>query len=94
MSYKASIRHNATGEVREYVCNWDWFKNDPESGDYFWWTEGNSSCDCNRFLYFERAIGNDPDLDDATCSDGKYSVLYVELPDGRRIQIDRVADQV
>jgi hypothetical protein len=27
-------------------------------------------------------------MDDSKCSNGRYSVLYVELPDGTKIEID------
>lgn len=43
-------------------------------GPIFMWSEGNYSCDCNRHLFFERAYGNEPDLDEHGCSDGAYVV--------------------
>lgn len=42
-------------------------------GAEFWWEEGNGSCDCNRWLYFQRAHGIEPD-DDVPCSEGRFTV--------------------
>ena len=52
----------------------------------FLWSEGNYSCNCNRFLFFERAQGKteeeikaiDPDKDDMTGSCGLYENYRVE----------------
>jgi hypothetical protein len=43
---------------------------------------GNYGCDCNRYLFFERAAGGKPPLGEFECSDGQYDVVRVELPDG------------
>ena len=86
--YKAAIRKNDTGEIRIAEIEWDWYKNG-EEGDLYWWTEGNFSCDCNRELQWLYAgKESDIDMDDSKCSKGRYSVLYVELPDGTKIEID------
>lgn len=37
------IRDNQTGKIKLSNC---------QLGGSFWWLEGNSSCDCNRALYF------------------------------------------
>jgi hypothetical protein len=60
------IRRNSDGVVRKYQDNYDW------GGDYIW-ADGNYSCDCNRYLFFQRAADDDED-DNTGCSDGKYSV--------------------
>ena len=80
--YKVAIRKNETGEIRLCEQNLEW----DEHSDS-WWTEGNMSCDCNRFLEFERAGGKNPEWDSAKCSKGKYSALYAELPDGTKIKL-------
>jgi len=89
MPYRVAIRKNETGEVRLRNYDYDWFKY--ESSDLFWWTEGNMSCDCNRYLEFERAAGVEPDSCYAPCGETAYSVLYVELPDGTKIDVDDAA---
>lgn len=48
---------------------------------YFMWTDGNYGCDCNRFLFFERALGHDPDFGDCPpCGEELYEaeVLWVK----------------
>lgn len=81
------IKNNSTGKQREYKVDWDWYKQG-EDGDHYWWTDGNFSCDCNRWLCFERAGGGKPDLDDAKCGDGGFTVSFAILPNGERIKID------
>lgn len=67
----ARIKNNITGEIRDY-CNdaiWDEEKNEPA----LWiWQEGNYACDCNRYLFFQRAKREKQV--ERGCSDGKYSV--------------------
>ena len=72
-----AITHIPTGETQIYE----------DDGDYNWewaWTEGNASCDCNRFLYFERAGGNSPSLEDCPpCGDDVlYSVEFITEEEG------------
>lgn len=71
------IIHNATGEVRTETRPEVW-----GDGSYYWWTEGNASCDCNRTLIWER-LGHeeDTDYDDLRCGDGTFTIRVV-LPDG------------
>jgi hypothetical protein len=84
MSYDILIRENATGEIRRYTVDADWER----ECDLYWLTEGNYSCDCNRFLAFERANGIEPDWAQAKCGEGDYSVLIAILPSGEIIRID------
>jgi len=84
MSYLVKIKKNETGEIRECKMEFDWFK---ENGDdYFWWTEGNFGCDCNRHNEFRRANGES--WQDIECSSHLYTVIEAILPDGTRIPID------
>jgi len=48
---------------------------------WFWWTEGNGSCDCNRSLYLNRQHG----LNLGTMEDGAFDVP--ELPCGNTIKL-------
>jgi hypothetical protein len=44
------------------------------------WTEGNYGCDCNRYLFAERSIGNDPDWDDhevRPCGHERYELVSI-----------------
>ena len=92
MSYTVAIRNNSTGEIRLMLEDLEW-----DESSRFWWTDGSFGCDCNRHLEFMRAGGpwpeDDPHWNDAEheCGDEAYSVLYVDLPSGERIQIDSTA---
>lgn len=39
----------------------------------YWWEDGNASCDCNRKLFFHRAVGEEV-LGSETCGHGGYRV--------------------
>jgi hypothetical protein len=80
MSYTVRIRNNATGEIR-HSRPYDF------EFSHFWWTEGNFSCDCNREQEFRRG-GNEDDLEETRCSDGRFSVLDATFEDGKVIDID------
>lgn len=69
----ARIRLNATGEVREKELPAILDGTDA-APDYFIWSEGNYSCDCNRSIFF-----GDTTLNHARCcnSENKYSVELV-----------------
>lgn len=74
MNLKLEIRRNADGVVATDV--WPtWEHND------FWWAEGNAHCDCNRWLFFVRARGED-DSAETTCSHGLYSVRCSDADTG------------
>ena len=77
MPYVAHITRVADGETRTRIFDDDW----DDEGSEFWWSQGNYSCDCNRYLEFERAGGHEPDIDDGACGEGAYRVKIV-LPDG------------
>jgi len=72
-----AITHIPTGETRIYEDD------ERDYYDYEWmWTEGNYGYDCNRFLFFERAGGNDPSLDECPpCGVELYSVEFLEYAD-------------
>lgn len=81
MPYKIAIRKNETNEVRLYTMNNDW-----DSRGIWWWTEGNGGCDCNRKIFFEN---HENDIINKThCSEGRFTLLYIELPDGTKIEED------
>lgn len=65
------IRRASDGEVRIHK---DEYGNNPR----YQWGDGNYSCDCNRYLFFERAGGrsgdDDPLDDDRGCSEADYVV--------------------
>ena len=68
------IRKNADGVVRKYVDPYPW----GEGSDYLW-SDGNYGCDCNRYLFFMRAAGEDEgELIADRCGDDGYSVRITD----------------
>jgi hypothetical protein len=90
MGYKVAIRYNATGEVRICQINLTWGAPNPGNpdGDLSWWTDGNMGCDCNRVSEFNRAGGEQIDEKPFQCTEGNFTALYADLPDGRRVIIE------
>lgn len=81
--YTVRLRENATGEIREVRQLGRW-----EDWCHFMWTDGNYGCDCNRFLLFARAGGEDPSWNAGQCGESAYTAIDALLPDGRRIALD------
>lgn len=83
-SYEIVLRRNSDGLTLTIPQEYP-FK---EESEVFWWTEGNFSCDCNRELEFDRALGENPELDDddAKCGDTRYTLLEIRKSGPRRIQ--------
>lgn len=71
MSYTIEITDTTTGERRAYSSDWDW---DGETDEYIW-AEGNFACDCNRSLFFARAVGTpEAVIDEAPCGLTRFTV--------------------
>ena len=68
--YTVYFTRTKDGKQSSHHYDYSW-----ESG--FWWSEGNMSCDCNRYLEFERGLGTDPDYEGAKCSEGKYKIRVI-----------------
>ena len=78
------IRNNMTGEVRKHDDEVWW------DGDYpsdYMWSEGNYSCDCNRYLFFQRAKGESED-NVPHCGENMYSVNIVNPKNGASLYCD------
>ena len=78
------ITNVETGEVAIYPMDCDYMNVRSDGAQEFMsfnWEEGNFACDCNRKLFFARALGKELDLDDEdlTCSEGKYRVKIFDL---------------
>lgn len=70
------IGRNSDGEVRiQYWPEYGW----DETGSDYIWADGNYACDCNRYLFFERAGGAEPNWDEGSCGDAAYSVRIYDL---------------
>lgn len=77
MNLKLEVRCNST--MKMVVDVWsDW------SYNTYWWEEGNAACDCNRSLFFSRALGLE-DNEDIICSQGKYSVRLSDADTGETL---------
>jgi hypothetical protein len=68
--YTVVITHVQSGETRRCVERSEWHQepNLNENGSFFWWTEGNASCDCSLASYFADA-GGEPRPHDVPCGD-------------------------
>jgi len=63
-----------------------------QTADYdgtFIWEDGNYSCDCNRYLFFQRAL-DEPEDEDFECSDGKYRVDWIKDEQGKILYQEQI----
>ena len=82
MAYIIAIRKNDTGEIHYYT---DTFTYEDEYHMLWQYTEGNFGCDCNRELFWYRLIGIEKIGEKLKCTDDRFSIVYIERPDGTRI---------
>jgi hypothetical protein len=74
------IRRVADGLVRVYSpIDWGWWN---DGSDYQWGVDGNFGCDCNRYLFFQRAA-DEEEADERPCSERRYRVRILERATGR-----------
>lgn len=79
----AQIMHVETATVREYKTH-EIFTYGEAHPSTFNWAENNFSCDCNRSLFFYRAVGEEePENENQQCTDGQYLVKLVNPVDGK-----------
>ncbi len=81
MSYVVVIKRVSDSTERRCPQSFEWETDG--SDDWSWWADGDMSCDCNRELEFARAAHEDEP--DVQCSEGRFLVTKIELPDGRVI---------
>ena len=76
----ALIHRNSDGATALHRWETTLYDNDPEAADAvnFMWGDGNYACDCNRYLFFERAVGRVPS-DHYECGDSAYSLIWLKL---------------
>lgn len=74
------LRNNDTKELRLYEHEDFDAMDGREFNDYIW-REGNYGCDCNRELFWERAIEMPEEqvqtLHVANCNDGGYTIMAI-----------------
>jgi hypothetical protein len=80
----AEIHDNQSKITHQYPTE-VFFELGAEVPSNFMWKDGNFSCDCNRHLFFNYAVGIEPEEDeeDDECTDWKYSVRLVNPVDGK-----------
>jgi hypothetical protein len=67
------IKDKETGEIRSLITDGIWSDEDDEVSTFIY-SEGNFSCDCNRFLFFNEAAGIDNEDTKTECGDVKFLV--------------------
>lgn len=80
-NYTVIIRKNEDGSEREYRNDgppWN-----PNSA--FWWGEGNGSCDCNREIFFRRALGQECLY--PICGESAYDIVAIRFDDGQEFRV-------
>lgn len=75
MKLKIEIRRNedniiATGDSDDYAR---FHLDDENEFDYFWWEDGNGSCDCVRRMMFHDFLDTKM-IEENNCSDGLFSI--------------------
>lgn len=95
--YQVSITYVPTGDTIVFKDTWGYPSYVREEGwEYdpvFIWEEGNYSCDCNRDLFFHRAINPEHDNDELECGDKLYRVNWIKnLETGRVIYREPESD--
>lgn len=71
------IQEVASGTERDYVYPYEW----EDSLEYLW-SEGNYGCDCNRALFFARAVGEE-DPEDRECGETAFRIVSITDDDGK-----------
>ena len=75
------VKHNDTGEIRT-LSTTAILDNETYEPHLFIWEEGNYSCDCNRKIFWGRAIEHEYEDEETPCGDGKYSINLVNPKTG------------
>lgn len=83
------IIRNSDGVERTYRDMDELLRDDGETWSDYMWRDGNWSCDCNRYLFFQRAAGEEEIDDDGPCGHDAYTVWIVNPADGSIIYDER-----
>jgi hypothetical protein len=70
MSLEITLRRNSDGRAVFH-------SEEAFDGWHYAWSGGNYGCDCNRQLFFDRALGLAPAIGDAVCGEDAYTVLLI-----------------
>lgn len=79
------LKEVLTGRTVTHQIEWDFNRPDAEEALEFIFSEGNYSCDCNRELFFYRALDRlEHEIPDGGCGDKRFIVLAVRrISDGK-----------
>ena len=80
----AHIRKNETGEIRLYK-DYLLFEEGESDPSVFNWEENNYSCDCNRYLFFQRAANEEEVDGEDICGEERYRVNLYNPKNGKCI---------
>jgi hypothetical protein len=90
VSINVHIRKQSDGVVRVYKTD-GLLDDDGEHLSTYIWEEGNFSCDCNRYLFYQRAVDADEDdnAPDGFCGEDKYRIWIVNPATGNIVYDER-----
>lgn len=88
VSIHVNICKQSDGVTRVYKTD-GLLDDDGEHLHTYIWEEGNYSCDCNRYLFYQRAHGEEERDEDCTCGDGGYVVWIVNPATGDIVYDER-----
>lgn len=79
------LKEVSTGRTVTHQIEWDFNHPNAEEGLEFIFSEGNYRCDCNRELFFYRALDTpEHEIPDGGCGDDRFIVLAVRrISDGK-----------
>lgn len=77
---KILLQDTATGELA--LCVDTWAEGYPDDSMRFMYEEGNYSCDCNRHLFFARAVGRPEPETECSSWENRFHVLAFAVERG------------
>ncbi len=66
---KITITDTVTGKTAELL--------EPDFSE-FQWTDGNYGCDCNRGIFFDRALDQEQEFESYECGSGRYKIRVTD----------------
>lgn len=72
MKINVTIRDRNTDVVRVFADDYDW--TDGDHTIVYMYRDGNYSCDCNRSIFFARAVGENGLEQAVECGEGRFVV--------------------
>ena len=73
------IKDEATGIIHQYKESGSVWLDDDGDYNFYMWSMGNYSCDCNREIFFNNAVDKDSDIDNLECGDQIRYAVNIEI---------------